>query len=67
LNNKKWWLNGEELIHPESFDTMESWFLYLNANESESYQVIHDHNGFIGFINNPSATQIRVHQMAHVI
>jgi len=64
-------LNGERLIHPEPFVTMESWFKYLNENEEQTYQVIHDHNGFIGFIigfiNNPSGKQTRVHQMAHVI
>jgi len=60
-------LNDEELIHPECFDTMEEWFQYLNENESESYQVIHDHNGFIEIINNPSSKQTRVHQMAHML
>jgi len=39
----------------------------LNDNESESYQVIHDYNGIISFINNPSSKQTRVHQMAHVL
>jgi len=55
------------LNQPEAFGTMDAWFEYLNDNESESYQVIHDHNGFIEIINNPSAKQTRVHQMAHVI
>jgi len=64
---KKWWLNGKELKHPESFSTMEEWFVYLNDNESETYQLIHDYNGFIEFINNPSAKQTRVHQMAYVL
>jgi len=60
-------LNGEELIHPECFESIEKWFKYLNVNESETYQLIHDINGFIGFINNPSAKQTRVHQMAHLL
>jgi len=63
----RWFLNDEVLIHPESFKTMESWFKYLNANEEQTYQLIHDHKGFIGFIKNPSAKQIRVHQMAHLL
>jgi len=65
--SKFWWLNGVILIHPELFDTMEAWFLYLNNNESKSYQVIHDINGIIEIIKNPSAKQTRVHQMAHVL
>jgi len=65
--NKFWWLNGERLIHPEPFDTMDEWFEYLNDNEEQTYQVIHDHNGFIEIIKNPSAKQTRVHQMAHVL
>jgi len=60
-------LNGVELIHPEEFKTMEEWFKYLNDNEEQTYQVIHDHNGVIEIINNPSAKQVRVHQMAHVL
>jgi len=64
--DKHWYLNGEEIIQPESFDTMESWFEYLNANEEKTYNLIHDHNGFISFINNPTAKQIRFHQMARV-
>jgi len=36
-------------------------------NDIDIYQSIHDFNGFIKFIDNPSGKQIRVHQMAHVI
>jgi len=64
---KRWFLHGELLDHPESFDTMESWFEYLNDNAEQTYQLIHDYNGLIGFINNPSAKQVRVHQMAHLL
>jgi len=60
-------LNGVELIHPECFESMEEWFQYLNDNESESYQVIHDIKGIISFINNPSGKQTRIHQMAHLL
>jgi len=60
-------LNDEVLIHPETFDTMESWFLYLNDNEEQTYQLIHDIKGFIEIIKNPSSKQTRVHQMAHVL
>jgi len=66
-NGSKWYLNDERLIHPDSFKTMEEWFQYLNDNEEQTYQLIHDHNGFIGVINNPSAKQTRVHQMAHLL
>jgi len=62
-----WWLHGEELFHPESFPNMESWIEYLNGNEEESYQAIHDINGLIGFIDNPSAKQLRLHQMRWVL
>jgi len=55
------------LIHPEEFLDMKEWIAYLNCNEEESYQLIHDINGFIGLIDNPSDKQVRVHQMAHVI
>jgi len=65
--DKHWYLNGEPLIHPDTFDTMEEWVQYLNESESETYQLIHYYNGFIGFINNPSAKQTRVHQMAHLL
>jgi len=64
---KRWYLNGVELKHPESFKTMESWIEYLNDNEEQTYHLIHDHNGFIGFIVDPNAKQTRVHQMAHVL
>jgi len=65
--SKKWWLNGIVFIYPEEFKTMESWIQYLNDNEEQTYQLIHDHNGFIGFIVDPSDKQTRVHRMAHVI
>jgi len=65
--SNSWYLNGERLIHPEPFDTMEEWFEYLNENEEQTYQLIHDYNGIISFINNPSGKQIRVHQMAHLL
>jgi len=64
---KSWYLNGIEIKHPEAFDTMESWFEYLNDNVEQTYQVIHDINGIIEIIKNPSAKQTRVHQMAHVL
>jgi len=64
---KFWYLHGVEIIHPEGFDTTEEWLEYLNDNESDSYQAIHDINGFIGFLKNPSDKQIRVHQMAHLL
>jgi len=64
---KEWYLNGKQLVHPEEFLTMDAWFKYLNDNESETYQVIHDINGVIGFLKNPSDKQIRVHQMAHLL
>jgi len=60
-------LNGEDLEHPDSFKTMEDWFQYLNCNEKQSYQVIHDIKGIIEIIKNPSSKQTRVHQMAHVL
>jgi len=60
-------VNGVEIIQPEAFDTTEEWFEYLNDNEEQTYQLIHDHNGFIGFIKNPSAKQTRAHQMAHLL
>jgi len=56
-----------QLDLPVEFSTMEHWFEYLNENEEQTYQLIHDHNGFIGFIKNPSDKQVRVHQMAHVL
>jgi len=62
-----WYLNGVMLSQPEMFEAMDAWFLYLNDNEKETYKLIHDHNGFIGFINNPSGKQTRVHQMAHIL
>jgi len=65
--SKSWYLNGDELIHPECFESMGKWFEYLNDNEEESYQAIHYINGLIGFIKNPSGKQTRVHQMAHVL
>jgi len=58
-------LHGKELIHPDTFSTMEEWFNHLNKNEEETYQLIHYYNGFIGFINNPSDKQTRVHKLAH--
>ncbi len=64
---KFWYLNGERLRHPERFKTMELWFEYLNDNESETYQLIHDTDGFISFIDEPSGKQTRVHQMAHML
>jgi len=64
--SKLWWLNGEELNHPEVFENMEAWIEYLNVNEEQTYQVIHDINGIIG-IKNPSGKQVRVHQMAHLL
>jgi len=48
--SKFWYLHGEELIHPECFESMEEWLEYLNDNEEQTYQLIHDINGFIGFI-----------------
>jgi len=62
-----WWLNGVELEHPNSFGSMESWFEYLNENENETYQLIHDINGIIELIDNPSDKQTRVHQMRWVL
>jgi len=47
-----WFLNGAEFKHPKSFDTMESWFLHLNCNEEQTYQVIHDIKGIIEIIKN---------------
>jgi len=64
---KIWYLHGVSVNHPTTFDSMEAWLEYLNANENESYQWIHDINGFIGFIDNPSGKQIRVHQMRWVL
>jgi len=64
---KFWYLNGKELIHPECFESMDAWFEYLNDNEEQTYQVIHDINGIIEIIKNPSSKQTRVHQMAHVL
>ena len=64
---KHWHLNGIALIRPEGFKTMEEWFKHLNNNEEETYQLINDHNGFIGFIDNPSDRQKRLHQMRHVL
>jgi len=64
---KKWYVNGKELIPPDTFSTIETWFLYLNENESDSYQTIHDINGIIEIIKNPSGKQIRVHQMRWVL
>jgi len=65
--SKEWYLNGVELIHPELFDTMDEWFEYLNDNEEQTYQVIHEIKGIIETIKNPSAKQTRVHQMAHML
>jgi len=62
-----WFLNGKQLVHSKEFGNMKAWFEYLNCNEEESYQLIHDIKGIIGFIDNPSARQIRVHQMAHLL
>jgi len=64
---KYWWLNGVELFQPESFDTMELWIQYLNDNEEQTYQLIHNINGIIETIKNPSGKQVRVHQMAHML
>jgi len=63
----RWFLNDKELNHPEAFENMEAWIEYLNCNEEETYQVIHDINGFIGLIDNTSARQMRVHQMRWVL
>jgi len=63
----EWWLNGKKLFYPESFSTMEEWIKYLNVNESETYQLIHDIDGLIELINKPSAKQMRVHQMKWVL
>jgi len=62
-----WFVHGEELEKPVGFTTMEEWIEYLNDNEEETYQRIHDYKGFIGFIDNPSDKQVRVHQMAHLL
>jgi len=62
-----WYLHDNQIVHPETFSSMEEWFEYLNDNESETYQWIHDHNGFISFIDKPSGKQTRVHQMAHLL
>jgi len=42
-----WYLYDKQLKYPPVFGTMEAWLEYLNNNESESYQVIHDINGII--------------------
>jgi len=60
-------LHNDVILHPECFESMKTWLQYLNDNEEQTYQLIHDYNGFIEFINNPSAKQIRVHQMAHIL
>jgi len=41
--SKEWYLHGVELIQPDSFKTIENWFKYLNNNEEQDYQLIHDH------------------------
>jgi len=53
-----WWLNHVELFHPESFDTMDSWIQYLNDNEEQTYQVIHDINGIIETIKGSTRWRI---------
>ena len=64
---KFWYLNAILLSHPIEFDTMEEWFKHLNQNEEETYPLINEHNGFISFIDNPSARQVRLHTMKHVL
>ena len=67
-NGSKWWyLHGKELVHPEEFLTMEEWLLHLNNNEEYSYRWINDIKDLIGFINNPSPRQKRLHQMRWVL
>jgi len=56
-----------KLKQPEEFTTMDAWFDYLNENEEETYQLIHDHNGFISFIKNPSGKQNRLHKITHIL
>jgi len=65
--DQEWYLHGKQLSQPKAFGTMEEWLKYLNQHEEQTYQRIHDHNGFIGFIDKPSGKQTRVHQMAHLI
>jgi len=60
-------LYSKRLVPSESFSSMEAWILYLNDNEEQTYQVIHDIKGIIGFIKNPSDKQTRVHQMSHLL
>ena len=65
--SKEWFLYGKELIQPKEFATMEKWLLELNTNEEYSYQYINDIEGLIGFIDNPSPRQKRLHQMKWVL
>ena len=64
---KLWFLKGKELVHPKEFSTMEKWLLRLNNDEEYSYQWINDIKDLIGFINNPSDKQKRLHQMRWVL
>ena len=65
--SKKWFLHDKHLVHPKEFLTMEKWFQHLNTNEEYSYQYINDIEGLIGFIDNPTPKQTRLHQMRWVL
>jgi len=65
--DQEWYLYGKLVWFPNNFSSMEDWFRYLNDNEDQTYQLIHDIKGIIEIIKNPSAKQTRVHQMAHVL
>jgi len=62
-----WYVNGILVEQPKDFGKMEAWLEYLNSNEDLTYQLIHDIDGFIEFIDNPSDKQMRGHQMRWVI
>jgi len=70
-SSTEWWLDGKEILHPEEFIfcTIEEWIEYLNdeGSEDEICQAIHDYNGFIMYINNPTAKQLRLHQITHLL
>jgi len=66
-NGFEWYLFNNELIQPDEFEHMDEWLLRLNTDEKYSYDFIHNIQGLISFIINPSDKQRRVHQMKWVI
>ncbi len=71
-----WYLDGEEIELMrdqeeilDGFDSLKNWIDYINLprNVDETYQLIHDNEYFFELLTEPTAKQLRVHQMAHLL